>query len=64
MAKKDKDTRDRFVKNSEDLKRIAAASDKKLGEMRDKANKQAVRELKEFRGQTIKQKKRCSRPKN
>ena len=46
MAKKDKDTRDRFVKNSEDLKRIAVASDKKLGEMRDKANKQAVRELK------------------
>ena len=57
MAKKDKDTRDRFVKNSEDLKRISVASDKKLGEMRDKSNKQDVRELKEFRGQTIKQKK-------
>ena len=57
MAKKDKDTGDRFIKEAQKQSKIAERTLKAVENMSDKMNKQAVRELKEFRGQTIKQKK-------
>ena len=55
MAKKDKDTGDRFIKEAQKQSKIAERTLKAVENMSDKMNKQAVRELKEFSGQTIKQ---------
>jgi len=56
MAKK-KDTGDRFIKEAQKQTKIAEKGLKKIENISNKIDKQAVRELKEFRGQTIKQKK-------
>ena len=46
MAKKDKDTGDRFIKEAQKQSKIAERTLKAVENMSDKMNKQAVRELK------------------